>query len=101
MVTEGIKSGAVRPLPSTVFSDTQVETAFRFMASGKHIGKVLLKVRPEEPKKVVKSEVRLVAAIPRTYMNPDKSYVLVGELFTSAVSHLPRIIIVRSIIHVV
>jgi hypothetical protein len=30
LLNEGIKSGAVRPLPSTVFSETQVEQAFRY-----------------------------------------------------------------------
>lgn len=29
-VTEGIASGAVRPLPATVFSDHQLEQAFRY-----------------------------------------------------------------------
>lgn len=29
LMNEGIKSGAVRPLPSTVFADTQIEQAFR------------------------------------------------------------------------
>jgi hypothetical protein len=53
---------------------------FRFIGSGKHIGKVLLKIRDEEPEKVVKPTTKLVSAIPRTYMNPDKSYILVGKL---------------------
>jgi hypothetical protein len=53
---------------------------FRFIGSGKHIGKVLLKIRDEEPEKVVKRTTKLVSAIPRTYMNPDKSYILVGKL---------------------
>jgi hypothetical protein len=52
---------------------------FRFIGSGKHIGKVLLKIRDEEPEKVMKPTTKLVSAIPRTYMNPDKSYVLVGK----------------------
>jgi hypothetical protein len=30
LLSEGIKSGAVRPLPATVFSETQVEQAFRY-----------------------------------------------------------------------
>jgi hypothetical protein len=51
----------------------------RFIGSGKHIGKVLLKIRDEEPEKFVKPTMKLVSAIPRTYMNPDKSYVLVGK----------------------
>lgn len=80
LVSKGIQSGAVTPLPSTVYPDDQIEQAFRFMASGKHIGKVLLKVRDEEKTKNVKSAQRLVNAIPKSYMNPEKSYVLVGGL---------------------
>lgn len=80
LVNEGIKNGAVRPLPSTVFSEQQIEQGFRYMATGKHIGKVLLKIRDEESKKVVQPAPKTVAAIPRTYMNPDKSYLLVGGL---------------------
>ena len=45
LVTEGIKSGAVIPLNTTVFERDDVENAFRYMAQGKHIGKVLIKVR--------------------------------------------------------
>ena len=50
------------------------------MASGKHIGKVVLKLRDEEPKQIVKPARNLVPAIPRSYFNPEKSYVLVGGL---------------------
>lgn len=50
------------------------------MASGKHIGKVLLKIRDDEGIPVVKNPAtNLVPAVPRTYMNPDKSYLIVGE----------------------
>ncbi|XP_039308272.1 fatty acid synthase [Solenopsis invicta] len=80
LVSEGIENGAVRPLQSTVFSEQQLEQGFRFMATGKHIGKVLLKIRDEEPKKHVSPTAKTVAAIPRTYINPEKSYVLVGGL---------------------
>ncbi|EZA60541.1 hypothetical protein DMN91_010029 [Ooceraea biroi] len=80
LVSEGIKNGAVQPLPSTVFTEQQVEQGFRYMASGKHIGKVLLKIREEEPKKCVSPAPKTVAAVPRTYMNPEKSYVLIGGL---------------------
>ena len=41
---EGIKSGMVQPLQSTVFDKDSIEGAFRYMAGGKHIGKVLIKV---------------------------------------------------------
>ena len=43
-LTEGIQSGAVRPLKSTMFERDDVEGAFRYMAQGKHIGKVVIKV---------------------------------------------------------
>lgn len=80
LVAEGIKTGAVRPLRTTVFNDKQVEQAFRFMASGKHIGKVVIKVRDEEPQKIVPSSPKLIPAIPRTYMHTEKSYIIVGGL---------------------
>jgi fatty acid synthase len=44
LLKDGIKSGAVKPLKTTVFEKNDVENAFRFMAQGKHIGKVLIKV---------------------------------------------------------
>lgn len=48
------------------------------MATGKHIGKVVLRVREEEAR-AAEPAPRLVPALPRTYLHPAKSYVLVGE----------------------
>jgi fatty acid synthase, animal type len=79
LVTEGIESGAVRPLPCTVYSEQQIEQAFRYMATGKHIGKVVLKIRQEESVKKFRPTVKTVNAIPRAYMHSDKSYVLSGN----------------------
>ncbi|KAK9803549.1 hypothetical protein WJX73_007935 [Symbiochloris irregularis] len=39
LVSEGLISGEVRPLPVTVYPRTHIEEAFRFLASGMHIGK--------------------------------------------------------------
>lgn len=44
LLTKGIKNGVVKPLKRTVFDKEEVEAAFRFMAQGKHIGKVMIKV---------------------------------------------------------
>lgn len=44
LLRKGIKAGVVQPLRTTVFERDQVEDAFRYMAQGKHIGKVLLQV---------------------------------------------------------
>lgn len=45
LLQEGILGGVVQPLKITVFRRDQVEEAFRYMAQGKHIGKVVLQVR--------------------------------------------------------
>ena len=79
LVTEGIKNGAVRPLPTTVFNDQQLEQAFRYMASGKHIGKVVVKIRDEEQHKTIKPTPKRIATVPRTYMHSEKSYIIVGK----------------------
>lgn len=44
LLKQGIVEGVVQPLKTTVFERDQVEEAFRYMAQGKHIGKVLLQV---------------------------------------------------------
>ena len=44
LFSQGIRDGVVRPLNTTVFDKEDLESAFRFMAQGKHIGKVMLKV---------------------------------------------------------
>lgn len=84
LVSDGIKNGAVRPLQTTVFNDKQIEQAFRFMASGKHIGKVVIKVRDEETGGAATKKQpvgpKLMASIPRTYMHKEKSYIIVGGL---------------------
>ncbi|CAG9798221.1 unnamed protein product [Chironomus riparius] len=80
LVARGIRDGAVRPLPTSVFNDQQIEQAFRFMASGKHIGKVVIKVREEEVQKIVQPSIKTINAISRTYMHKEKSYILVGGL---------------------
>ncbi|KAG5674367.1 hypothetical protein PVAND_004341 [Polypedilum vanderplanki] len=80
LVANGIKNGAVRPLQTTVFNDQQIEQAFRFMASGKHIGKVVIKVRDEESQKTFQPSMKLINAISRTYMHKEKTYLIVGGL---------------------
>lgn len=41
MVSDGLKNGSIKPIQVKVFPKTKIEEAFRFMASGKHMGKVL------------------------------------------------------------
>ncbi|XP_031347934.1 fatty acid synthase-like [Photinus pyralis] len=80
LVSDGIASGVVRPLSSTVFGEDQAEEAFRFMASGKHIGKILLKIRTEEDQSVCIPRPTVTNCVAHNYMHPKKSYVVVGGL---------------------
>ncbi|KAM6897707.1 fatty acid synthase [Xenentodon cancila] len=81
LLKEGILGGVVQPLRTTVFQRDQVEQAFRFMAQGKHIGKVLLQVRQEEKDSAVQAASSLfLPAICRTFCLPSHSYVITGGL---------------------
>ncbi|XP_071429466.1 fatty acid synthase [Pithys albifrons albifrons] len=81
LLKKGIKDGVVKPLKCTVFDKEDVESAFRFMAQGKHIGKVMIKVQEEEKEYPLrKSEPVKVSAISRTSCPPTKSYIITGGL---------------------
>ncbi|XP_061706492.1 fatty acid synthase-like [Cydia pomonella] len=75
----GIATGAVRPLPTIVYANDQLEQAFRYMATGKHIGKVMIRVR-DDTLANEKARPRLPLAMPRACMHPGRSYVFVGGL---------------------
>lgn len=47
----GIREGYVKPLERKVFQRNEVEKAFRYMTTGAHTGKVLIKIRDEEDDK--------------------------------------------------
>ncbi|GFU38618.1 fatty acid synthase [Nephila pilipes] len=80
LIYDGIANGAVRPLSSILFDYKEAEHAFRYMASGKHIGKVIIKIRNEEPEiKATPTPVRMLATL-RTAFNPEKSYIIIGGL---------------------
>ncbi|XP_051529897.1 fatty acid synthase [Myxocyprinus asiaticus] len=81
LLKKGIDSGVVQPLRTTVFERNQVEDAFRYMAQGKHIGKVLLQVRTEEKSITVSTVAPLsLPAICRTFCPASLSYIITGGL---------------------
>jgi hypothetical protein len=51
------------------------------MMAGKHIGKVLVQVRPEEDRKSVIPAPRLMQVHPRYFCNPSYSYIIAGTEF--------------------
>ena len=65
-LVDAIKSGAVKPLPRTVFQHDEIEKAFRYMASGKHVGKVIINIRPEETQKICLTPHTTFKGIPRS-----------------------------------
>ncbi|XP_015113026.1 fatty acid synthase [Diachasma alloeum] len=69
-----LDEGAIKPFNATVFPRNQIELAFRYMAAGKHIGKVVLKIQ---------DEINLgekISAFPRYYCRKDHSYIILGGL---------------------
>lgn len=60
-----IESGAVVPLPRTVFGKDESEKAFRYMMTGKHMGKVLLQIREEEVERTVTPVCKTFLGLPR------------------------------------
>ncbi|XP_061667276.1 fatty acid synthase isoform X1 [Syngnathoides biaculeatus] len=81
LLQEGIAEGVVQPLKTTVFERDQVEEAFRYMAQGKHIGKVLLKVCQEATETSDQTASLLtIPALCRTYCLATHSYVITGGL---------------------
>ncbi|XP_075559826.1 fatty acid synthase-like [Dermacentor variabilis] len=81
----GIASGAVRPLPATVFPRSQVMDAFTLAASEANAGKVVLQVRPDKCQEAKEGRQPFtVEAIARTYFYRHKAYVIVGDLNTFA-----------------
>ncbi|XP_053213860.1 fatty acid synthase-like [Panonychus citri] len=78
MMARGIESGEVVPLSPVVFPMDQAEEAFRFMANGRHMGKVLIKMRDESED--ARTSSRLFSCIARTYFSPEKSYIITGGL---------------------
>ena len=77
LLNEGIRSGVVQPLPYTVFGYKQIESAFRFMSTGKHIGKVVVQFKEEDTSK---KSLLQVKAVPKSYFEQNKSYMILGGL---------------------
>ncbi|XP_050353710.1 fatty acid synthase-like [Nymphalis io] len=81
LLLSGIQSGIVRPLTHCSFEKSQIEYAFRYMAAGKHIGKVIIKIRDEEKSsRHTKLQSIPIDAVPRYMCHEDLVYIVVGGL---------------------
>lgn len=79
LVQEHIKIGAIKPLVRTVFECDQIEQAFRYMAAGKHIGKVILKIKQEEEERIVKSVNVTQISHPKVMFDTNSSCIICGD----------------------
>ena len=84
LISNGIRNGEVVPIQSTVFDIDSTEQAFRYIASGKHMGKVVIKIKDEIQKnsKLCKLFLKLSSTntIHKTSFNRLKTYLIVGGL---------------------
>lgn len=76
IVENDLQKGVIKPLKTNVFPASEIESAFRYLASGKHVGKVLLAVRENE-NDIFTYPIKVV---PRIYCNPDSTYIIPGGL---------------------
>ncbi|CAH1979654.1 unnamed protein product [Acanthoscelides obtectus] len=67
----------IQPFARTVFKMTEAEQAFRYMMTGKHIGKVILQIR--EPQMSIQEKNKFTA-LKRYNCYGDKCYVILGGL---------------------
>lgn len=75
-MAEDLKRGIIKPIDSKVFNANQVEDAFRFLTAGKHIGKVLLKLRENDDD----VQTLPIKVIPNIHCFENESYIIVGGL---------------------
>ncbi|CAG2105619.1 unnamed protein product, partial [Medioppia subpectinata] len=76
-------NGMIKPINQNVFKAEEAEKAFRFMTTGKHIGKIVIRIRDEESDKNAKSAFNpsnKLLVTRKTYFNPNKTYIITGGL---------------------
>lgn len=76
LVENDLRSGVIQPLHSTVFEVNELEKAYRYLSTGKHVGKVVLKIREDAFDECTVP----IPAIPRIYCNSDLVYIIPGGL---------------------
>lgn len=75
ILAKHLNSEAIKPISRKVFQRDEIESAFRYMAAGKHIGKIIIKIHKED-----ESIDAPIPALPRYYCMTNKTYVIFGGL---------------------
>jgi fatty acid synthase len=83
-IHENSRNGCVKPIkPIKIFEPTEAEQAFRHMSTGRHIGKLVIKMRDEEDIKtpLLNTNPTLKLTVnSKTFFNPNKVYIIIGGL---------------------
>ncbi|XP_018375579.1 PREDICTED: fatty acid synthase-like [Trachymyrmex cornetzi] len=75
MVDDGLKNETIKPIQAKIFPKSNIKEAFRYMASGKHMGKIIINVHEkDEPLD------KHILAYRRYYCLRDRSYIILGGL---------------------
>jgi fatty acid synthase len=83
-ILENSNNGCVKPIkPINVYKSSEAEQAFRYMLTGKHIGKIVIRIREEEnlrsPLLQFNPTLKLKVNS-KTFFNPTKVYIIIGGL---------------------
>ncbi|KYN28029.1 Fatty acid synthase [Trachymyrmex cornetzi] len=71
----GLQNEIIKPIHAKIFPKSDIEEAFRYMASGKHMGKIIINVHEkDEPLD------KHILAYRRYYCLRDRSYIILGGL---------------------
>lgn len=76
LIEKDLRTGIIQPLHSTVFPVNEIEQAYRYMSTGKHVGKVMIQIRETE-QSLATVPIRVN---PKVYCKPDLVYVVAGGL---------------------
>ena len=76
------RNGCIKPFNKTVFNAYEADKALRHMTTGKHIGKIIIRIRDEEKGRVVKHipPAQEMTVTKKTYFDPNKVYIITGGL---------------------
>lgn len=94
LIERDLRAGVIQPLDATVFQVDEIEKAYRYLGTGQHVGKVLIRVVPnseaskDQPAggdavvgaSVAAMPTPAIAVRPRAYFDADKVYVVPGGL---------------------
>lgn len=76
LIERDLRGGIIKPLHSTAFQVNEIEKAYRFLSTGKHVGKVVIQIREtEKSKESVPLNVQL-----KVHCDPNMVYILAGGL---------------------